>query len=212
MDILTGCFLGFFLWFLLRLVLTGIYTVDQNERAVKTSFGRAERLPGKTTLDDPIAGYLREEERSRYAFPQVRVIPPGGPYLKMPWEKVHKVRIATTTINMALDVEVDQLRLQPDEYKDYLQNRMLNPHGPAVYEQTIQAAEEYYRAADQRSHMVLALRAMLQRVYQRLTENDWERERREREEYLADSADLYDLEARMRRYDRFAAGPWERGL
>ena len=105
MDILIGCFLGFFLWFLLRLVLTGIYTVDQNERAVKTSFGRAERLPGKTTLDDPIAAYLREEERSRYTFPQVRVIPPGGPYLKMPWEKVHKVRIATTTINMALDIE-----------------------------------------------------------------------------------------------------------
>jgi regulator of protease activity HflC (stomatin/prohibitin superfamily) len=105
MDILIGCFLGFFLWFLLRLVLTGIYTVDQNERAVKTSFGRAERLPGKTTLDDPIAEYLREEERARYTFPQVRVIPPGGPYLKMPWEKVHKVRIATTTINMALDIE-----------------------------------------------------------------------------------------------------------
>jgi regulator of protease activity HflC (stomatin/prohibitin superfamily) len=105
MDILTGCLLGFFLWFLLRLVLTGIYTVDQNERAVKTSFGRAERLPGKTTLDDPIAAYLREEERSRYTFPQVRVIQPGGPYLKMPWEKVHKVRIATTTINMALDIE-----------------------------------------------------------------------------------------------------------
>ena len=105
MEILLGCFLGFFLWFLLRLVLTGIYTVDQNERAVKTSFGRAERLPGKTTLDDPIAGFLREEERSRYTFPQVRVIPPGGPYLKMPWEKVHKVGIATTTINMALDIE-----------------------------------------------------------------------------------------------------------
>ncbi len=105
MEILIGCLLGFFLWFLLRLVLTGIYTVDQNERAVKTSFGRAERIPGKTTLDDPISGYLREEERSRYTFPQVRVIPPGGPYLKMPWEKVHKVRIATTTINMALDIE-----------------------------------------------------------------------------------------------------------
>src|SRR5258705_9392614 len=105
MEILIGCFLGFFLWFLLRLVLTGIYTVDQNERAVKTSFGRAERLPGKTTLDDPIAAYLREEERSRYTFPQVRVIPPGGPYLKMPWERVHKVRIATTTINMAQDLE-----------------------------------------------------------------------------------------------------------
>jgi regulator of protease activity HflC (stomatin/prohibitin superfamily) len=105
MEILLGCFLGFFLWFLLRLVLTGIYTVDQNERAVKTSFGRAERLPGRTTLDDPIAGFLREEERSRYVFPQVQVIPPGGPYLKMPWEKIHKVRIATTTLNMALDIE-----------------------------------------------------------------------------------------------------------
>jgi len=30
-------------------------------------FGRAERLlEGKTTLDDPIAEYLREEERPRY--------------------------------------------------------------------------------------------------------------------------------------------------
>ena len=56
MPILTGFLIGFFLWFLLRIVLTGIYTVDQNERAVKTVFGRADRLPGgKTTLDDPIA-------------------------------------------------------------------------------------------------------------------------------------------------------------
>ena len=106
MQILTGCILGFFLWFVLRIVLTGIYTVDQNERAVKTIFGRADRLPGgKTTLEDPIAEQLREEERPRYNYPQVRVIQPGGPYLKLPWEKVHKVRIATTTINMALDLE-----------------------------------------------------------------------------------------------------------
>jgi len=106
MQILAGCLIGFFLWFFLRIVLTGIYTIDQNERAVKTVFGRAERMPGgKTTLDDPVAEYLREEERSRYSYPQVRVIPPGGPYLKMPWEKIHKIRIATTTINMAMDLE-----------------------------------------------------------------------------------------------------------
>jgi regulator of protease activity HflC (stomatin/prohibitin superfamily) len=105
MQIIAGCCIGLLLWLFLRVVLTGIYTVDQNERAVITRFGRAERLAGRTTLDDPIAEHLSEEEHSRYAFPQVRVIQPGGPYLKMPWEKVHKVRIATATVNMALDPE-----------------------------------------------------------------------------------------------------------
>lgn len=106
MDLALGFFIGFFLWFVVRVVMGGIFTVDQNERAVKTSFGRAERLPGgKTTLDDPIATFLAEDERARYVYPQVRVIGPGGPYLKMPWEKVRKVSLATTTINMALDLE-----------------------------------------------------------------------------------------------------------
>ncbi len=106
MQILTGCCIGFFFWFVFRFVLSGIYTVDQNERAVKTIFGRADRLPdGKTTLDDPIAEFLDAEERLRYQFPQVRVIQPGGPYFKMPWERVRKVRIATSTLNMAVDLE-----------------------------------------------------------------------------------------------------------
>ena len=106
MDLALGFVIGFFVWFMVRVVVGGIFTVDQNERAVKTSFGRAERLAGdKTTLDDPIAGFLAEDERTRYIYPQVRVILPGGPYLKMPWEKVRKVSLATTTINMALDLE-----------------------------------------------------------------------------------------------------------
>jgi regulator of protease activity HflC (stomatin/prohibitin superfamily) len=106
MQILIGAVLGLLAWFLLRFIVMGLYTVDQNERAVKTSFGRAVRVPGaKSTLDDPIAEYLRPEERSRCVYPQVRVIPPGGPYFKMPWEKIHKVSIATMTINMALDLE-----------------------------------------------------------------------------------------------------------
>ncbi len=95
---------GVGLWFLLRFVLMGIYTVDQNERAVKTSFGRADRL-GARTLDDPIAASLRPEERERYNYPQVRVIPPGGPYFKMPWEKIYKISVATMTVNMAVDFE-----------------------------------------------------------------------------------------------------------
>ena len=106
MDALLGFFIGCFLWFLVRCVLMGIYTVDQNERAVKTRFGRAERLPGgRTTLDDPISANLRPEERERYAYPQVVVIQPGGPYFKMPWERIHKVTIATSTVNMATDFE-----------------------------------------------------------------------------------------------------------
>src|ERR1044071_2603687 len=106
MQILIGIVIGLLAWFVLRFVLMGLYTVDQNERAVKTSFGRAERVPGgKTTLDDPISEFLRPEERARYAYPQVRVIGPGGPYFKMPWQRIHKVSIATMTVNMALDLE-----------------------------------------------------------------------------------------------------------
>src|SRR5664280_2035381 len=107
MQILTGIVLGLVAWFLLRILLMGVYTVDQNERAVKTRFGRAVRVPGgKTTLDDPVSETLRPEERARYTYPQVRVIPPGGPYFKMPWEKIYKVSIATMTVNMAQDPEV----------------------------------------------------------------------------------------------------------
>ncbi len=98
--------IGLMAYFIVRCLLFGIYTIDQSQRAVKTRFGRAIRVPGgKTTLDDPIAEFLRPEERTRYTYPQVRVIQPGGPYFKMPWEKIIKVSIATTTVNMALDLE-----------------------------------------------------------------------------------------------------------
>lgn len=103
MSIAVGCFVGFIAWFLVRYLAAGLYTVNQNERAVKTSFGRAQRIGDLTTLNDPVSESLKEEEKSRYNFPQVRVIPPGGPYFKWPWERVFKVSIATETVNMALD-------------------------------------------------------------------------------------------------------------
>ena len=96
---------GFVLWFLVRYLVAGLYTVDQNERAVKTSFGRAERIGDATTLDDPVSESLAPEERERYRYPQVRVVPPGGPYFKWPWERVHKVNVATQTVSMAFDPE-----------------------------------------------------------------------------------------------------------
>src|SRR4028118_1859813 len=105
MSVIMGFIVGFVAWFLVRYLLAGLYTVDQNERAVKTIFGRAERIPEVTTLDDPIADYLRDEEKERYKYPQVRVIMPGGPYFKWPWERVYKVSVATQTVNMAFDAE-----------------------------------------------------------------------------------------------------------
>jgi regulator of protease activity HflC (stomatin/prohibitin superfamily) len=106
MDTAIGVVIGLLLWFVVRCLVFGLYTIDQNQRGVKTRFGRAIRVPGgATTIDDPIAAFLLPEERARYAYPQVRVIPPGGPYFKMPWEKIYKVSIATTTVNMALDPE-----------------------------------------------------------------------------------------------------------
>lgn len=44
------------------------------------------------------------------------------------------------------------LRLQPDEYIDYLKGRTLNPQGPPEYTNVLKMAEEYYDAADKRSH------------------------------------------------------------
>lgn len=105
MDVILGMTFGLILWFLVRYLVAGMYTVNQNERAVKTIFGRAERIPNATTLDDPLAEYLRPEERERYKYPQVRVIPAGGPYFKWPWERIYKVSIATQTTNMAFDSE-----------------------------------------------------------------------------------------------------------
>ncbi len=104
-SIFFGCVIGFIVWFLIRYLAAGFYTVNQNERAVKTSFGRAERVGDATTAQDPIAEQLNDEEKERYNYPQVRVIPPGGPYFKWPWEKVYKVSVATQTINMATDPE-----------------------------------------------------------------------------------------------------------
>jgi regulator of protease activity HflC (stomatin/prohibitin superfamily) len=101
--IFFGSVIGFIGWFLSRYLLGGLYTVNQNERAVKTSFGRAQRIADATTASDPISESLTPEEKLRYIYPQVRVIPPGGPYFKWPWEKVYKVSVATQTLSMAFD-------------------------------------------------------------------------------------------------------------
>jgi regulator of protease activity HflC (stomatin/prohibitin superfamily) len=100
--------LGLVLYFVVKVGLRGFYTVRPDERAVKTSFGRAERLPGADTADP----HLSPEEQQRYAYPQLRVIPPGGPYVKMPWQKVHKVSVSTQAVSIAWDPTKDQKTIE----------------------------------------------------------------------------------------------------
>lgn len=95
-----GAFLlGLALYILYALLFRGFYTVRPDERAVITSFGRAERL-GSAPAPDPS---LSEEERSRYRFPAVRTVQPGGPYFKWPWQQVHKVSVATQATGLTWD-------------------------------------------------------------------------------------------------------------
>ena len=100
----TYYIIGGFLYFVIRYCLAGFYTVGQNERAVKTSFGRAQRLGDLTTLDLPFSADLKEEEKERYKYPQLKVIGPGLRF-KWPWEKVYKAPIAIDTFSMAFDPE-----------------------------------------------------------------------------------------------------------
>ncbi len=106
LGFLSGVIAGVFLYLAARVVLAGFFTVQQNERAVLSSFGRADRIEGRTSLDSPVAEHLNEEQRERYRYPMVRVIGPGGPYFKWPWQRVHKVDVAIQTVNAAFDPEV----------------------------------------------------------------------------------------------------------
>lgn len=108
MEILFGFVAGVVAFLAVYCLLGGIYTINQNERAVVTNFGKAERIGDKTSLDLPIARQFRPEERERYVYPQVRVIGPGGPYLRMPWQRVFKVSVATQTMNVAFDPDTPE--------------------------------------------------------------------------------------------------------
>jgi regulator of protease activity HflC (stomatin/prohibitin superfamily) len=100
MTIAFAFLAGIALYAVIRVLITGFYVVRPDQRAVITSFGRAERL-GEMSKDEETA--LSPDEQERYRYPKVRVIPPGGPYFKWPWQEVHKVSIATQAINLEWD-------------------------------------------------------------------------------------------------------------
>jgi regulator of protease activity HflC (stomatin/prohibitin superfamily) len=97
--VLTAFLLGLLAYCIYRVVIRAFYTVKPNERAVITSFGRARRLGNLLVADLS----MNEEERSRYQFPRLQVIGPGGPYFKWPWQAVHKVDVATQALDLTWD-------------------------------------------------------------------------------------------------------------
>jgi regulator of protease activity HflC (stomatin/prohibitin superfamily) len=106
-DFGSAFLVGAALFVFLRYLISGFYTVDQNERAVKVRFGRAERLATQGIVPEagPAGDALVPADEDRYFYPQLQVIPPGGPYFKMPWERIVKVDVSTQTLNMALDLD-----------------------------------------------------------------------------------------------------------
>ncbi|MDB4338683.1 SPFH domain-containing protein [Rubripirellula sp.] len=99
MSLIMYFILGVAVFLIGRVILGCLYTVRPDQRAVVTSFGAAEKLP---TVADEVEDD-EEDGHDRYAYPQLRVVGPGGPYFKMPWQEVHKVSVATQSVDLSWD-------------------------------------------------------------------------------------------------------------
>ncbi|HEU5078869.1 MAG TPA: SPFH domain-containing protein [Opitutaceae bacterium] len=105
--VLLGLLIGVGFAALLTL-LFGVYTIGPTERGVITTFGRAQRVGGRSVDDPNLAALLTDEEKQRYDYPQIRVIPQGGPYFKWPWQKLYKVGMTIQTTDITWDPDIQQ--------------------------------------------------------------------------------------------------------
>ncbi len=107
--------IGFLFGVALATLLTflfGVYTIGPTQRGVLTTFRRVQRISGTTAEDPELGGLLKEEEKSRYNYPNIRVIPPGGPYFKWPWQKLFKVGMTIQTTDLTWDPEIKQTNIE----------------------------------------------------------------------------------------------------
>jgi regulator of protease activity HflC (stomatin/prohibitin superfamily) len=95
---------GVLIYVAMRLLIGCLYTVRPDQRAVVTSFGAAQQQPAAIAAEPALSG----DEKSRYAYPQVRVVGPGGPYFKLPWQRVRKVSVATQSVDLSWDPSKSQ--------------------------------------------------------------------------------------------------------
>lgn len=107
LTILIGLVLGA-LAAVLATRLVGVYTIGPTQRGVITTFGRAQRLEGFTGDDPQLGGLLSDEEKKRYNYPNIRVLPPGGPYFKWPWQQLHRVDMTIQAVDITWDPEIKQ--------------------------------------------------------------------------------------------------------
>ncbi len=105
-SLLVGVLLGVGAATLLTL-LVGVYTIGPTERGVIATFKRAQRIPGMLA-DDPELGPLIEGETDRYNYPLIRVIPPGGPYFKWPWQRLYRIDMTIQTTDITWDPDIKQ--------------------------------------------------------------------------------------------------------
>ena len=108
MNFIIAFIIGIVIYFTIRCLITGFYTIRPDQRAVITSFGRAVRMPGAGDTDEQ----LSEDEQKRYHYPKVKVVGPGGPYFKWPWQEVHKVSVATQSVDIVWDPTKEQSTIE----------------------------------------------------------------------------------------------------
>lgn len=107
-------------------LLFGVFTIGPTQRGVISSFGRVQREGEHTTADDPVLGAdLSESERQRYSYPVIRVIQPGGPYFKWPWQSLRKIDMTIQTTDITWDPDKEQYAIE-SVTKD---NLTVNIHG-----------------------------------------------------------------------------------
>ena len=76
------------------------------------SLSRSSRL---RRFDPPlkiVGMLLSDEEKLRYSYPNVRVIPQGGPYFKWPWQRLYKVDMTIQTVDITWDPDIEQASIE----------------------------------------------------------------------------------------------------
>jgi len=113
--ILIFFFLGILAYVVLRTgffyTIWPFYAIRPDECAVVTSFGRAQRLKRPEGPVDGERGGLSDEEQMRYNYPQLRTRGPGL-YIKWPWNRVYKVRVATEALDLCWDPSREQENIE----------------------------------------------------------------------------------------------------